>query len=179
LPCTIEFFHKSKREKDGLRSKCKKCRSLQKKEYHAKNRESILDKNRRYESRDDVKYRKKKYRLSEEYRNRRNKLEKERRSKDPIYKFIQYLRNSFNRYIRKTHSTFEYIGIDKEDFIRYIESKFQPKMSWKNYGEWHIDHIRPLSSFNLNDEKEIYIAWNYTNLQPLWAVDNLIKGKKC
>ena len=60
LPATIEFFHKSKREKDGLRSKCKKCRCIEKKDYHNKNRESILSRNRAYESRKDIKEKKEK-----------------------------------------------------------------------------------------------------------------------
>lgn len=51
-------------------------------------------------------------------------------------------------------------------------------MSWENYGEWHIDHIKPCSSFDLSDPKQQKECFNYTNLQPLWAIDNLKKSYK-
>lgn len=53
-------------------------------------------------------------------------------------------------------------------------------MSWDNYGlrGWHIDHIRPVASFDLTDEKQLYECFNYKNTQPLWAEDNLKKGSK-
>jgi len=79
--------------------------------------------------------------------------------------------------IRKDKNLNEYLGCSIENLKSYLESKFQPGMSWENYGEWHIDHIRPLSSFDLADEKQLHIVCHYTNLQPLWAEDNLRKGK--
>jgi hypothetical protein len=53
-------------------------------------------------------------------------------------------------------------------------------MSWDNYGKygWHIDHIKPCSSFDLSDRKQLLECFNYRNLQPLWALDNLKKGSK-
>jgi hypothetical protein len=66
-------------------------------------------------------------------------------------------------------------------FLRsYLESKFKPGMTWENWGVngWHIDHIRPLSSFNLLDRDEMLKAVHYSNLQPLWAMENILKGHK-
>jgi hypothetical protein len=67
-----------------------------------------------------------------------------------------------------------------EEFKLYMESQFQFGMTWDNYGHktWHIDHVRPLSSFDLLDPKQLKAACNYKNLQPLWAKDNLMKGGK-
>ena len=51
-------------------------------------------------------------------------------------------------------------------------------MTQKNYGEWHVDHIKPCASFDLTDPKQQEICFHYTNLQPLWAIDNIKKGSK-
>jgi hypothetical protein len=77
-------------------------------------------------------------------------------------------------------STIALIGCDKETFLKHIESKFIKGMNWENYGlkGWHIDHVIPLSSFNILDENELKKACHYTNLQPLWWRDNLKKGSK-
>ena len=61
-------------------------------------------------------------------------------------------------------------------YKKYLEAKFQYGMSWENYGEWHVDHIKPCSSFNLEDPEEQKKCFHYKNLQPLWAKDNLAKG---
>jgi hypothetical protein len=64
----------------------------------------------------------------------------------------------------------------------YLESLFSSGMSWENWGsgpdKWHIDHKRPLASFDLTDRDQVLIACHYTNLQPLWSFDNLSKGAK-
>jgi len=62
----------------------------------------------------------------------------------------------------------------------YLESKFQPGMNWDNwsYKGWHIDHVIPLSSFNLENGEKLLKAVNFINLQPLWAKDNMSKGDK-
>ena len=74
----------------------------------------------------------------------------------------------------------ELVGCSIPDLIKHLESKFQEGMNWSNYGfyGWHIDHIRPCSSFNLLNEEEQKQCFHYTNLQPLWAKDNLQKHNK-
>lgn len=70
------------------------------------------------------------------------------------------------------------LGCSIEDLKKHLESQFQPGMTWDNYGlqGWHIDHIIPLSSFNLADANQFNEACHYTNLQPLWAKDNIKKS---
>ena len=60
----------------------------------------------------------------------------------------------------------------------YLEAKFTDGMTWENHGKWHIDHIKPCCKFNLLDKNEQIKCFHYTNLQPLWAKDNLSKGGK-
>lgn len=64
------------------------------------------------------------------------------------------------------------LGISIPAFRDYIEALFQPGMTWGNYGAWHLDHIRPLTLFDLTDEAQARIACHYTNMQPLWALEN-------
>ena len=99
------------------------------------------------------------------------------------------IRKSFSkllsRYLRRRHITprkckskFELLGYTPEELFRHIEENFQPGMSWDNYGEWHIDHIIPDCQFKYNsvNEEGFKLSWSLSNLQPLWAKDNLRKG---
>jgi hypothetical protein len=79
---------------------------------------------------------------------------------------------------KKSDHTLSLLGCSLDTFIRHVENQFTQGMSWENYGQWHIDHIRPCSSFRLLDETEQKLCFHYTNLQPLWALDNLRKGKQ-
>lgn len=75
--------------------------------------------------------------------------------------------------LKKDIRTYKLIGCDM-DFLRsYLESKFTKGMSWDNYGQWHIDHIKPCNSFNLSVPEEVKSCFHYTNLQPLWATTNI------
>lgn len=78
----------------------------------------------------------------------------------------------------KIGSAINQLGCTVTELVQYLEEKFQSGMSWENYGKWHIDHIKPLSSFNLADKDEFNKACNYSNLQPLWAKDNQRKSNK-
>lgn len=78
----------------------------------------------------------------------------------------------------KSATTNKLLGCSSEYLKRYLEELFSEGMTWENYGEWHIDHIRPCSSFDLTDPEQQRACFHYTNLQPLWAKDNLKKNNK-
>lgn len=80
----------------------------------------------------------------------------------------------------KSGSAVRDLGCSIEELKSHLESKFHEGMSWDNYGKdgWHIDHIKPLASYDLSDPEEFKRACHYSNLQPLWAEDNLRKGSK-
>ena len=79
---------------------------------------------------------------------------------------------------RSKKHTFEYVGCNLQELREHLEKQFTIGMSWENQGQWHIDHIRPCASFDLSKEEERHKCFHYTNLQPLWASDNLSKGSK-
>lgn len=78
----------------------------------------------------------------------------------------------------KNGSAVRDLGCSIEELKTYLESKWQPGMNWDNWSKdgWHIDHIRPLASFDLSDPEQLRQACHYTNLQPLWAEDNFKKS---
>ena len=82
--------------------------------------------------------------------------------------------------VSKSDKTLNYIGCTARELVAYLEGQFSSGMSWDNYGisGWHIDHIRPCASFDFSDKKQIHVCFHYTNLQPLWAADNMSKGDK-
>jgi len=76
----------------------------------------------------------------------------------------------------RTISTNELIGCEIENFKEYLENMFEVGMSWENYGEWHIDHRKPCASFDLSNPSQQVICFHYTNLQPMWAAENISKN---
>lgn len=79
----------------------------------------------------------------------------------------------------KRDRTIEYLGCSIEEYANYLESKFTPEMTWENQGTyWEIDHIKPIDSFDLNDENQLYEAFHYTNTQPLNWKENREKSNK-
>lgn len=108
-------------------------------------------------------------------------------------KYVEILQNKVKRDLRcrltasvkrrglyKSGSSIENLGCSVLELIAYLESKFQEGMTWQNHSlqGWHIDHILPLGSFNLSNLEQLKKACHYSNLQPLWALDNLKKGDK-
>jgi hypothetical protein len=154
-----------------------------KKEHYNKNIDHILKKNRNYYENNREKiidYNKKYIKTNKETINKKNK---KRYDTDILYKLKLSMRGRLNSFlktkqIKKHNKTFIIIGCIPEYLKEHIENQFTDGMCWENYGlyGWHIDHIIPLSSANTEDE--IYKLCHYTNLQPLWAEDNLKKSNK-
>jgi hypothetical protein len=165
-------FGKDKTKKSGYKSQCKKCANITTKKY------KLL---KTYEKHFDIISIKKK-----EYA-RKNKIKDNLRRKnkyhaDPSYKLKVNLRRRISFYLKskniiKTNTTFDIIGCSPEFLKEHIEKQFTEGMSWDLLGKHiHIDHIIPLSS--AKNENELYELCRYTNLQPLWAEDNLKKSNK-
>lgn len=112
---------------------------------------------------------------------------KRRRIEDVSFKIAGNLRtrlgSAMRRYKRgsKSESALRLLGCSMDDFRIYLESKFEPDMNWENYGRggWHIDHIMPCVIFDLANPEHQKRCFHFSNLQPLWELDNLVKNKYC
>ena len=109
--------------------------------------------------------------------------EKKRKLTDPEFKLLKTLISRLGSAIKiknakKLDSTLKLTGCSIGCLKGYLEAKFEEGMTWENHGKWHIDHIKPCCSFNLMDEEEKRVCFNYKNLQPLWAKDSLSKCGK-
>lgn len=164
-----ENFHKDKSRSDNYSNKCKLCW----KEYRDNNKEKASN----YQRINWYKY-KGIYKKDKEYH---RKYVKERRKSDLMFKLQGTLRNRI--YImfkfkdwKKNKHTEEILGASYKDTKKHIESTFEEKMNWENHGDWHIDHKIPLNL--AKTEEELYKLCHYTNLQALWAFDNISKSNK-
>lgn len=138
--------------------------------YLQKNRKKILKYSKEWHQRPEVKQ-------------KRNERYKERRKTEPFYRMKLSLRGRLNSFVyrgraNKMVSNSVLIGCDWNFFKKYIENKFKKGMTWENYGKWHIDHIKPMTSFDLFKLDDQYECCNYKNLQPLWAEENRKKSNK-
>lgn len=79
--------------------------------------------------------------------------------------------------IQKSAPTLQLLGCTIDFFKEYIKNQFKDSMSWKNYGKWHLDHIKPCKSFDLSKDYNQEACFHYSNYQPLWAYDNIVKDK--
>lgn len=103
---------------------------------------------------------------------------------NPEYKIKRNLRRRINLALKdqgmiKDESLTQYLGCTIPELKKYLETKFLEGMNWDNYGKWHVDHITPCANFDLTIIENQKRCFQYTNLQPLWAKDNLAKGAKC
>ena len=106
---------------------------------------------------------------------------KHKRNTDPQYKIACCVRVRVKAVLKgqiKCLKTLELIGCSLDHFKKHIESQFKEGMSWRNHGlrGWHLDHVKPCASFDLSQKEEQMKCFHYTNIQPLWAMDNWKKG---
>jgi hypothetical protein len=117
------------------------------------------------------------------YKPKVNKRYNERYQTEPHFRIGVSLRKRLTlalkaRGKRKAARLVELIGCTIPELAAHLEHKFQPGMTWNNYGRWHIDHILPCASFDLTEMQEQRKCFHFSNLQPLWAIDNIRKSAK-
>jgi hypothetical protein len=132
-------------------------------EYHQKWREKNIDKHREY----------------------KRKYEKHRKDTDPLYKLISNFRTAIYQVLKenrvdKNQSYFDVLQYTPEQLIVHLEKQFTEGITWENYGEWHVDHKQPISSFNIQEmgDSEFMKCWSLENLQPMWGEENIRKSNK-
>ena len=197
----ISEFNKDNSGKFGVYSICKVCFNNQSKIYRKKNKEQLKIyreknkdkiKNWREENKNNlIEYRKKYCQENKEKmiiwrkenKKNRNQYLNNKYQTDINFKFAMLLRGRFNKALKKNSkqgSAVKMLGCSIEEFKTYFQSLFTEGMTWENMGKngWEIDHIRPLASFDLSIPENQEKACHYTNLQPLWWIDNIKKSDK-
>jgi len=159
----INLFHKQIGVKDGYRSTCKECRSIIWKENYSKVCVIHNERTKKYRVENKEKY-------NNYFRSRYKKIPHQ-------YAWRSMLSSMLRRFnTRKQKTTIEILGYSAEDLKNHMESLFLDGMNWDNWGLWEIDHIRPISSYDKDTDPKI--VNELSNLQPLWAKDNLKKRDK-
>jgi hypothetical protein len=132
-------------------------------DYHQKWREKNIDKHREY----------------------KRKYEKHRKDTDPLYKLISNFRTAIYQVLKESNVEknghyFDILGYTPEELIVHLENQFTEGMTWDNYGEFHVDHKLPISSFNIKEigDEEFMKCWSLDNLQPMWGEENIRKSNK-
>lgn len=155
----------------GISSRCKGCTKIAVKEWANANPEKVRARNAVYKElkRDSVRA--------------HSRASWVRHKTNPVFRLKTWLRSALGRAVKKGSvraGAFDLLGYTPYEIRRHLEKQFVKGMSWENRAEWHIDHITPLSSFNIEsrDDPALQIAWGLPNLRPVWAKENLIKHAK-
>lgn len=188
-------FSKHSRNIGYYQSWCKGCVYLNKRAWMNRNPDKVKDQEARDRSTQQRKEYAASYKRSEKYKRqahdyakktrvKRNKHTRNRSRSDVNFKLRGRLRTRIYIALKtgrfsKGSNTQELLGCSFDNVKKYLEDQFEPWMNWANHGEWHIDHIVPLHTFNLTSLEDQKKAFHYTNLQPLSAHDNLSKNGKC
>lgn len=146
--------------------------------YNAKRR--TLAGYKEYEKEYNNKYRKS-LKWKEYHRKYQIKYRKIKMATDPQFKLRKLIRDRISKIMGKNYKTSSArlnLGCSFKELKLYLEKQFTEGMSWENHGKWHLDHKKPLKLFNLLNKEEFKQACHYSNLQPLWAFNNMSKGFK-
>jgi len=149
--------------------------------HYQENKESIRTRHREYYKENKEKMNELTKKWYNENKERVNKYIRERKETNPSFKIRVNLASRICKAIKPGHKsakTMNLIGCTIEELKQHLQEKFEDGMTFDNYGEWHIDHIKPCIAFNLLDPEEQRKCFNWENLQPLWAKDNMSKGGK-
>jgi len=173
-------YYKANKDKVNLKQRiCRKTNKEKTKAYNKSYKEANKDKIKAYRKVNKEK-------IKDWFQSNKDKINsycKNKKKTDIQYKLSCNLRNRLCCAInnnQKAGSAVKDLGCSIDELKSYLESKFSTGMTWDNWTTdgWHIDHIKPLASFDLTDRQQFIEACHYTNLQPLWATDNLIKSDK-
>jgi len=111
--------------------------------------------------------------------------ERNRKARDPLYKLISNFRTAIYTVLKESNVDkyghyFDILQYTPEQLISHLENKFTDKMSWDNYGDWHVDHKLPITYFNISEmgDEEFMRCWSLDNLQPMWGIENIRKSNK-
>ena len=167
-----EYYQANKEKFKEYQKENKEKIKERSKEYYQSNKEKILERDKEY-------YQSNKEKICSKIL----KYQNDRYKTDPLFRLRKNIRNRIKMAIKsqstsKASSSFKLLGCTAKEAYDYIESLFLEGMTWDNYGDWEIDHIRPCSSFDLTQESEQLLCFNYKNLQPLWWEDNSSKSDK-
>lgn len=174
-------FGKNKSCLYGVKSSCKSCDKIKRAIYEEKNKDKIVERRKINSEKNKDKrltYCRNWYNINKKNISKKTKFLREN---DELYSLRTSLRNRIFKVFKrnkwkKAGKTLELLGCDYKTAKRWIERKFTKGMTWKNQGKWHIDHKIPLAS--AKTKEELIKLCHYTNLQPLWATDNIKKGVK-
>jgi len=177
----------SRKKEYALKNKERITKKL--KEYVLKNKEHITKKQKEYvlkNKESKLTYDKLYYTLNKSKKLQQNKIwRNNKKQSDPNFRFKCNISKQFWHILskgvrkngKKTTDILNSLGYTLNDLKLHLQNKFTEGMSWDNYGKWHLDHIKPVCSFNFSSvqDTEFKVCWSLENLQPLWAIDNLKK----
>lgn len=202
IEMSVNMFGKLKSSKDGLRYDCKICRKIYRennsekinnnlKDYYKNNKDILKEKHKIYreKNKEIISIQRKEYRNREDIKEKikqknidylpiRKETIKQKRKTDIDFRMKEVLRSKMQKFLQNRKTSYvKLVGCSLDFFKKWISYRFDKIMNWDNFGKvWEIDHILPISSFNMNEESHKKICFHWTNLQPLNIKENRNKS---